>query len=188
MPQVRCDLPNASELINGVAFTKTADGCHVSEEISQEQAERFCRIPGYFMHDAAAPNPPGVPANPPPVDSDAPVAGDSAPGAEVVGSGEGAPAVREPAQEGESNQAAGAENSDGAAVVSEGGSPSPSDPAEENYGEMLLTEVKAKLKADPSIHAKVLASENARPEGPRKGVVEACAAVADFLANQAAGA
>lgn len=50
MARVRCDLPNASENISGVAFMPAVDGSHVlSEEIADEVAARFCSIPGYSL-------------------------------------------------------------------------------------------------------------------------------------------
>lgn len=48
MAKVLCTRPNASEEINGVAFTQTEEGM-LSEEISDEQAEAFCAIPGYTL-------------------------------------------------------------------------------------------------------------------------------------------
>lgn len=64
MAKVRCDLPNASENISGVAFTPAEDGSYViSEDVADEVAARFCSIPGYSMVDEvvddAAATPPG---------------------------------------------------------------------------------------------------------------------------------
>lgn len=44
--KVICTLPNAADRINGVAFSP-GDGGMVSEDISQEQGNRFLAIPGY---------------------------------------------------------------------------------------------------------------------------------------------
>ena len=44
--KIICNLPNASELINGVAFKKRGDVV-VSEEVTQEVADSFTAIPGY---------------------------------------------------------------------------------------------------------------------------------------------
>lgn len=52
MPQVICKLPNASDEINGVKFSRhEVDGqaVMVSDEISAEQAEAFASIPGYEL-------------------------------------------------------------------------------------------------------------------------------------------
>ena len=46
MPQVLCTLPNASEAISGVKFSKHASGM-LSEEVSDEVATGFAAIPGY---------------------------------------------------------------------------------------------------------------------------------------------
>lgn len=48
--KVLCTRPNASELISGVRFEKTADGM-LSEDISGEQAQRFLAIDGYTRVD-----------------------------------------------------------------------------------------------------------------------------------------
>ena len=53
MAQVICTLPNASELINGVAF-KAVDGGMLSEEISTDQAAAFCGIGGYSLFEPKA--------------------------------------------------------------------------------------------------------------------------------------
>jgi len=44
--QVVCTLPHAGPVINGVAFAKDKGGL-VSEDIGEEQAAHFLRIPGY---------------------------------------------------------------------------------------------------------------------------------------------
>jgi hypothetical protein len=44
--RVRCDLPNAGEMINGVSFARDGNAM-VSEPVSEEVAKRFCSIPGY---------------------------------------------------------------------------------------------------------------------------------------------
>jgi len=57
MARVRCDLPNASENINGVAFMPAVDGSHViSEDVADEIAARFCSIPGYSLADESVPS------------------------------------------------------------------------------------------------------------------------------------
>ncbi len=57
MARVRCDLPNASENISGVAFMPAVDGSHVlSEEIADEIAARFCSIPGYSLVEESTSN------------------------------------------------------------------------------------------------------------------------------------
>ena len=48
MKQVLCVLPNASENINGVAFTATAQG-RVSEPIDDALADNFASIVGYTV-------------------------------------------------------------------------------------------------------------------------------------------
>lgn len=48
MAKVICTLPNASDEISGVKFTKHARGV-VSEDISDEQAAAFLEIKGYEM-------------------------------------------------------------------------------------------------------------------------------------------
>ena len=53
MAQVICKLPNASELINGVAF-KAVDGGMLSEDISTDQAAAFCAIDGYSLFERKA--------------------------------------------------------------------------------------------------------------------------------------
>lgn len=47
--QVLCTRPNASESINGVAFTATDEGM-LSEPISQDVADEFLACPGYALH------------------------------------------------------------------------------------------------------------------------------------------
>ena len=49
MAKVICTLPNASRLINGVAFTEHDLGV-VSEEIEQDVADAFLQINGYLDH------------------------------------------------------------------------------------------------------------------------------------------
>lgn len=59
MPKVLCKLDNASESINGVRFVAHKKGM-ISEEISEEQAKRFARIPGYEIvsqPSSSQPNP-----------------------------------------------------------------------------------------------------------------------------------
>ncbi|MGC1305198.1 MAG: hypothetical protein WA840_22750 [Caulobacteraceae bacterium] len=46
---VKCTLPNASERISGLAFTRQPDGSMWSEEIEEAAAERFRGIPGYVV-------------------------------------------------------------------------------------------------------------------------------------------
>lgn len=48
MAKVICNLPNASELINGVKFVSHKDGM-ISEEIDKDEAEAFLDIPGYKL-------------------------------------------------------------------------------------------------------------------------------------------
>lgn len=48
MARVLCELPFASSLINGVAFTRS-DAGSVSEEISDKVAAAFLAIPGYKL-------------------------------------------------------------------------------------------------------------------------------------------
>ena len=50
MKRVICDLPNASDCINGVKFTEDR-GQMISEELSDEVAEGFAKIPGYKVHE-----------------------------------------------------------------------------------------------------------------------------------------
>lgn len=49
MPRVICELPNASELISGVKFTKLDDGRMLSAEIDEETANRFATVSGYYI-------------------------------------------------------------------------------------------------------------------------------------------
>lgn len=50
MAKVLCTRQNASEEINGVKFEQTDEGM-LSEEITDEQAAAFCKIPGYALED-----------------------------------------------------------------------------------------------------------------------------------------
>ena len=54
MARVICKLPNASGRISGVAFA-AHDGAMLSEEIGDEHAAEFCRIPGYELLAPSAP-------------------------------------------------------------------------------------------------------------------------------------
>lgn len=54
MPRIKCTLPNAAEEIDGVAFSADISGSMTSEEVSDEVAERFTRIPGYTVADPKA--------------------------------------------------------------------------------------------------------------------------------------
>lgn len=49
MPQVICTRPNASTMINGVKFEPYEHGGMISEDISDDQAKAFLRIPGYSL-------------------------------------------------------------------------------------------------------------------------------------------
>ncbi|WP_431860145.1 hypothetical protein [Azospirillum sp.] len=60
MARIICDLPNASEEISGIKFREDR-GQMVSEEVSDETAERFGRIPGYKVI-ASKPKEPKGPA------------------------------------------------------------------------------------------------------------------------------
>lgn len=51
MKKVLCTLPNASALINGVAFEETDAGM-LSEAIEDDAAKQFEGIPGYELIDA----------------------------------------------------------------------------------------------------------------------------------------
>lgn len=51
MPKVICTLPNASDLISGVAFTKHPRGM-ISEDIPDEHAKHFASIAGYEIDGA----------------------------------------------------------------------------------------------------------------------------------------
>lgn len=55
MKQIKCILPNASELINGVKFEQVEDGM-LSEPVEPEIAAHFARIPGYEITDASVPD------------------------------------------------------------------------------------------------------------------------------------
>lgn len=46
MPIVVCTLPNAGDVINGVAFRPGKDG-NVSDEVPDDVAAMFANIPGY---------------------------------------------------------------------------------------------------------------------------------------------
>jgi hypothetical protein len=52
MPQVLNRSKNASALINGIQFTKTANGM-ISAEITQEQADYFLKMSNYVAVKAA---------------------------------------------------------------------------------------------------------------------------------------
>jgi hypothetical protein len=53
MKKIICDLPNASTLINGVAFEQTLDGAVMSvDAVSDDVAAQFKGIPGYHLVDA----------------------------------------------------------------------------------------------------------------------------------------
>jgi hypothetical protein len=62
MPQVLNRSKNASSLINGIKFTPGPKGA-ISEEITQEQADYFLKIPNYVVVKAASQ--PKQPATPP---------------------------------------------------------------------------------------------------------------------------
>lgn len=66
MPKVICILPNASDEISGVKFSSHDLG-KISDELSDEQFQRFLSIDGYLPEDASlAPKAPAVePAQPP---------------------------------------------------------------------------------------------------------------------------
>jgi len=51
MPRVICNLPNASDEISGVKFHQLDDGRMISDEISDEQANRFASISGYELDE-----------------------------------------------------------------------------------------------------------------------------------------
>lgn len=48
MPKILCQLPNASESINGVRFVQVPKGM-LSEEVSDETAAYFAAIAGYTL-------------------------------------------------------------------------------------------------------------------------------------------
>ena len=56
MAKVICKLPNASTLISGIKFVEHKLGM-ISEEISDEVAERFTGIKGYVLHSKPEQNP-----------------------------------------------------------------------------------------------------------------------------------
>lgn len=58
MKQIKCSLPNASDLINGVAFEPT-DGGMLSVAVEPSVAAQFASIPGYEIVDAQEENPDG---------------------------------------------------------------------------------------------------------------------------------
>lgn len=65
MPRVICDLPNASDEINGIKFHPLDDGGRISDEIDAETAALFASIPGYVLDDgSSAPVEPVKPAAP----------------------------------------------------------------------------------------------------------------------------
>lgn len=65
MPRVICDLPNASDEINGIKFHPLDDGGRISDEIDSETAAYFVSIPGYALDDgSAAPEPVKAPPAP----------------------------------------------------------------------------------------------------------------------------
>lgn len=54
--KVICTLPNASELINGIAFAKDLDGSMVSVEVLDDAvAAQFQGITGFKVEDAKGP-------------------------------------------------------------------------------------------------------------------------------------
>ena len=57
MPKkVICTLPNASELINGIAFEKSLDGSMVSVDVLDDAvAAQFAGINGYELQEMKAP-------------------------------------------------------------------------------------------------------------------------------------
>ena len=67
--RVICDLPNASDCINGVKFTPLADGGMISDLISKDVAKKFLSINGYSEYESDdgeddAPPAPPVPEAP----------------------------------------------------------------------------------------------------------------------------
>ena len=65
MPKLICTLPNASAVINGVAFVTHRLGM-ISEEVGQDAADHFLTVPGYQLADkrgqpAKQPDPPAAP-------------------------------------------------------------------------------------------------------------------------------
>lgn len=62
MPKILCKRQNASLLISGVRFEK-GEGGMISEEVSQEVADRFSGITGYeIIAEPLKPNKPNKPA------------------------------------------------------------------------------------------------------------------------------
>jgi len=57
MKQVLCTLPNCSEEVSGVAFSRVAGGM-LSAPISDAEAVRFCSIPGYVLAETNFPTDP----------------------------------------------------------------------------------------------------------------------------------
>lgn len=55
MAQVICTLPNASELISGVKFSKNGKVGMISEEVTDDEAAEFAKISGYKIVAAKAP-------------------------------------------------------------------------------------------------------------------------------------
>lgn len=53
MPRVICTRENASELISGVRFEPHEYGM-ISEEISEDQAQSFLRVPGYYLEESGS--------------------------------------------------------------------------------------------------------------------------------------
>lgn len=53
MPKIICTLPNASDEISGVKFSRLNGDQLISEDISADQAELFLSIPGYFAEGDA---------------------------------------------------------------------------------------------------------------------------------------
>lgn len=51
MPRVICELPNASDEINGIRFHLLDDGRRISDELDDDQARRFASIPGYSLDE-----------------------------------------------------------------------------------------------------------------------------------------
>lgn len=58
MPKIRCFLPNASALINGIAFIPCEDGGVESQEsLAEEIAHQFDGIQGYALIPERPPKP-----------------------------------------------------------------------------------------------------------------------------------
>jgi len=49
MATIICTRPNASELINGVAFKRQEDGSVIAHDVSDDVALAFAEIPGYMI-------------------------------------------------------------------------------------------------------------------------------------------